>query len=402
MKTNSTPKPRLASAFLVILVSALVHIWLLLASKLFPEAIAFGDLSLYNYWVFQVQQGEPLYGVARDWVYPALAFLPMWLTKLLPVMDYEISWLVLIFMLNTIAAVLLSAIYTAKQNLLSYFYLGAVFLLGPVAVSRIDAVSVALAIIGILAVHKNANGMAAAIFTIAGWMKVWPVALFLAMISAFQKRIKPFLVASAISLTIIAGSIALSSNAAVLSFVSSQQERGIQIEAVIATPFLWLAKFGFGEIYFDQAWLTNQVQSAATDMVAGLANLALFIALGITALLAIKASQRGVDRGIVFALASFTGVLDLIVFNKVGSPQFMLWLLVPAIALMVFQVSRTTFALAGVAAVLALTQLIYPILYIDLLGLNELPLIAITLRNGLLVALLIWANSRLMTEKALK
>lgn len=402
MKTISKPKPRLANTFLVVLVSALVHIWLLLASKLFPEAIAFGDLSLYNYWVFQVQQGEDLYGVAQDWVYPALAFLPMWLAKLVPLMDYEISWLIFVFVLNTIAALALSNIKTQKQNFLSFFYLGALLLLGPVSVSRIDSVSVALAVFGILAVYKNSNTVAAAIFTIAGWIKIWPVALFLAMVASFQNRLKPLLMASAISLAIITGAVAFSSNAAVLSFVFSQQDRGIQIEAVMATPFLWLAKFGFGEIYFDQLWLTNQVQAGATDFVAGLANLALLVALGITALLALRASQRGVDRRIVFALASFTGVLDLIVFNKVGSPQFMLWLVVPAIALLIFNVSKSSLALVGVAIVLALTQLIYPILYIELLGLNELPLLAITLRNVLLVALLIWANSRLMTEKAVK
>jgi membrane-associated phospholipid phosphatase len=94
-------------------------------------------------------------------------------------------------------------------------------------------------------------------------------------------------------------------------------------------------------------------------------------------------------------LAALTGVLDLIVFNKVGSPQFMIWLAVPLIALVYFGINRSKFALVIGSAILLLTQLVYPVFYIQLLGLETLPLWLLTIRNLMLVTLLVWANVQL-------
>jgi hypothetical protein len=124
----------------------------------------------------------------------------------------------------------------------------------------------------------------------------------------------------------------------------------------------------------------------------------MFIALAITAFLAIRAVQAGRNRTQVFVLASLTGVLDLIVFNKVGSPQFMIWLAVPLVALVYFGITKSKVALAMGAAILLLTQLVYPVFYIELLGLETMALGLLTVRNLLLVALLIWANTQLVKK----
>jgi len=124
----------------------------------------------------------------------------------------------------------------------------------------------------------------------------------------------------------------------------------------------------------------------------------LFAALGITAFLAIRAVRAGSDRTQVFALAALTGVLDLIVFNKVGSPQFMIWLAVPLVALVYFGINKSKVAMAMGAAILLLTQLVYPVFYIELLGLETISLGLLTARNLLLVALLIWASTQLLKK----
>jgi hypothetical protein len=73
----------------------------------------------------------------------------------------------------------------------------------------------------------------------------------------------------------------------------------------------------------------------------------------------------------------------------------MIWLAVPLVALIYFGINRSKFALVVGSAILLLTQLVYPVFYIDLLGLETLPLWLLTLRNLLLVALLVWANLQL-------
>ena len=378
--------------------SFLVHLWGLTASKLFPDAISFGDLSLYEYWDYQVDNGTGVYGFATEWVYPALAFVPIWIAGAINIVSYEISWLILVFALNTAGILLLvrpasnGKIFSGTHA--SWALVAALFLLGPVAVSRIDSVSAALAIFGLVAIGRNSTGIAAALFTIAGWIKIWPIALFVAMVAAFKKRVQVFFVATLISVSIIAVGI-IAGGTKVFSFVTQQQERGIQIESVMATPWMWLAKFGSAKLFFDDLVLTNQVSGALVQELASISNYLLFGALGITFFLAIRAIRAGRDRTQVFVLASLTGVLDLIVFNKVGSPQFMIWLAVVLVALVYFGISISKLALVIGAAILLLTQLVYPIFYVELLGLETVPLGLLTLRNLLMVALLIWANVQL-------
>ena len=381
--------------------SFLVHLWALTASKLFPDAISFGDLSLYDYWAYQVENGTGVYGLVTEWVYPALAFVPIWIAGALNIGSYEVSWLAVVFVLNTAAVLFL--VRPARNGRLfsgtnaSWAFLSALLFLGPVAVSRIDSVSAALAILGLVAIKRNSTGIAAALFTIAGWIKIWPVALFAAMIAVFKKRLQAIIVATIISASII-GIGVLAGGTKVFGFVLQQQERGIQIESVMATPWMWLAKFGSANIFFDDSILTNQVSGPLVQELASVSNYLLFIALAITVLLAIRAVRAGRNRTQVFALAALTGVLDLIVFNKVGSPQFMIWLAVPLVALVYFGINKSKVALAMGAAILLLTQLVYPVFYIELLGLETMPLGLLTLRNLLLVALLIWVNTQLLKK----
>jgi hypothetical protein len=384
--------------------SFLVHLWGLTASKLFPDAISFGDLSLYEYWAYQVDNGTGFYGLATEWVYPALAFVPIWIAAAMNIVSYEISWLVVVFALNT-AAILLMVRPATNGKIFSgthasWAFIAALFLLGPVAVSRIDSVSAALAIFGLVAISRKSTGLAAALFTVAGWIKIWPIALFAAMVAAFKKRVQVFVVATLISASIIAVGV-IAGGTKVFSFVTQQQERGIQIESVMATPWMWLAKFGSANLFFDDVVLTNQVSGDCVQELASISNYILFGALAITAFLAIRAVRAGRDRTEVFVLAALTGVLDLIVFNKVGSPQFMIWLAVVLVALVYFGINKSKLALVFGAAILLLTQLVYPIFYVELLGLETLPLGLLTLRNMLLVALLIWANVQLSKKAAL-
>jgi hypothetical protein len=381
--------------------SFLVHLWALTASKLFPDAISFGDLSLYDYWAYQVDNGTGVYGLVTEWVYPALAFVPIWIAGALNLVSYEVSWLAVVFVLNTAAVLLLvrresnGGVFTGTKA--SWAFLSALLFLGPVAVSRIDSVSAALAILGLVAINRNTTGIAAALFTIAGWIKIWPVALFVAMIAVFKKRLQAITVATIISASII-GIGLLAGGTKVFGFVLQQQERGIQIESVMATPWMWLAKFGSANIFFDDSILTNQISGPSVQELAAVSNYLLFIALAITVLLAIRAVRAGRNRTQVFALTALTGVLDLIVFNKVGSPQFMIWLAVPLVALVYFGINKSKVALAIGAAILLLTQLVYPVFYIELLGLEIMPLGLLTVRNLLLVALLIWANTQLLKK----
>jgi hypothetical protein len=382
--------------------SFLVHLWALTASKIFADAISFEDLYLYDYWAFMSNNGAGWYGLVTDWVYPALAFLPIWIAGLVAALDYWIVWLALVFILNTDAA--LTLVKKTESNkpfagtFASWAFLAALFAIGPVAVSRIDSVSAALAIFGLVAINRNQIATASAFFTIAGWIKIWPVGLFVSLLATVEQKAKALYVALSITLSIVIVGL-VTGGTTVFGFITQQQDRGIQIESVMATLWMWLAKFGLAGIFFDEQVLTNQVSGVLVEEVASASNWLMLLALTITFLLALRAIRVGRNRKEVFALASLTGVLDLIVFNKVGSPQFMTWLAVALVAIIFFEVRSIKTPLVIGGTILLLTQLIYPVFYTELLGLETLPLWLLTIRNLLLVWLLIWANLRLSRAK---
>jgi hypothetical protein len=346
--------------------------------------------------------GAGWYGLVTDWVYPALAFVPIWLAGLVAALDYEIAWLVLVFILNTDAA--LALVKKTESNkpfagtFASWAFLAALFALGPVAVSRIDSVSAALAIFGLVAINRNQIATASAFFTVAGWIKIWPIALFVSLLATVEQKARAIYVALAITSSVVIVGL-ITGGTTVFGFITQQQDRGIQIESVMATVWMWLAKFGLAEIFFDEQVLTNQVSGVLVQEVAAASNWLMLLALSITFLLALRAIRAGSNRKEVFAIASLTGVLDLIVFNKVGSPQFMVWLAVALVAAIFFEVKSIKMPLIAGGTILLLTQLIYPVFYLELLGLETLPLWLLTIRNLLLVWLLVWANFRLYRAK---
>jgi hypothetical protein len=118
-------------------------------------------------------------------------------------------------------------------------------------------------------------------------------------------------------------------------------------------------------------------------------------ALAITVWLGFRAHKAGAKSKHLFAIMSLTATLDLIVFNKVGSPQFEGWLAVPIMAGILFGVSRWRAATVMALAIGLLTNLLYPIFYSDLTMLGPVGVGLLTARNLLLIALLVWSNIRL-------
>jgi hypothetical protein len=78
-----------------------------------------------------------------------------------------------------------------------------------------------------------------------------------------------------------------------------------------------------------------------------------------------------------------------IVFNKVGSPQYLSWLIAPIAALIVVGGRRVPL-LAGLALVVAaMTQIIYPYFYDALVLTQTWMVLLITLRNAGLAVMLV-------------
>lgn len=302
---------------------------------------------------------------------------------------YLVGWAALVILLDAIAfGVLVGRSPSHARRVAAWFWCAALLLLGPIALYRIDAITVPLAVIGGLwLVSRPALG--AAILTIGAWIKIWPGALVLAAVVAVRARVRVVLAAALVTAGVVAALFLLGADTEILGFLTEQTGRGLQIEAVAATPFLWLAVAGAARIEYSFEILTFQITAPGVDAVAAaLTPLMVIAVLAVTALGAFKAA-RGASFPRMFPPLALTLVALLIVTNKVGSPQFQTWLIAPVILWIVLDRVRARVPAVVVLALCLLTCMVYPLGYDALLRADALAVAVLTVRNILLVVLLI-------------
>jgi hypothetical protein len=267
----------------------------------------------------------------------------------------------------------------------------------------LDSISIAVAIIGLVAWLRAKPATAAVWFAIATWIKVWPVTL-LAVTIAEARKWKPTAIwAGAVGGAILAVGLLLGGVHNSLSFITEQTGRGIQIESPWAMPWLWgrIAHLdGYG-LYYSYALKTFQVKGPGIETLSAILGPTMYLALLITIWLGWWVIRHGdlesvALRNEVFAWTVLTAVLDMIVFNKVGSPQYYGWLIVPAILGLIERVPNWRIVVAWLVGILALTGFIYPDIYGHILKSQEWATAMLTMRNVLAVALLVFTNLRLV------
>lgn len=377
---------------------AAVHVWIAVAGWMFPSQ-PMGDVVLvYEPWSSAALSGGPVVGITETWVYPQLALVPMLIAKMLStpliaVLDasqaYLVAWAVLVTVLDAIAfAVLLGRRPVPQRRVAGWFWTAALLMLGPIAMYRIDAITVPVAVLGGLWLVGR-PALAAVLLTVGAWIKIWPGALLLAAVVAVRSRMRVLLTATAVTAGIILVLWALGADSEIFGFLTEQTGRGLQIEAVAATPFLWLAVSGAARIGYSFDILTFQISAPGADAVSAvLTPLMVVLVLIVAAIGGLKA-MRGASFARLFPPLALTLVAALIVVNKVGSPQFQTWLIAPVILWFVWDRARANVPAVVVLALCALTCLVYPLNYDALLRAEVLPVVMLTARNLLLIVALV-------------
>lgn len=376
----------------------IVHVITAAAGWIYPSQ-PMGDVVLvYEPWAAQALSGGPIVGVTETWVYPQLALVPMLLTTLLstpliPLLGvsgaFLIAWAVLVTVLDAVAfRVLLGRSPSRPRVTAGWFWIAALLLLGPIAIYRIDAITVPIAVVAGLWLSTR-PALAAALLTVAAWIKIWPGALLIAALVALRARLRMLIAAAAVTAGVMVLLLLLGADGELWGFLTEQTGRGLQIEAVAATPFLWLALSGAARIEYSFEILTFQITAGGVDVVTALLTpLMLLIAAGITAIGVVKTS-RGASFHRLFPPLALALVVGLIVSNKVGSPQFQSWLIAPVLLWLVLDAPRARVPTTLTLVLCALTCLVYPLSYDALLRAELLPVLVLSLRNALLVVLLI-------------
>lgn len=376
---------------------AVVHLVVMYLANSLPSQ-PMGDVyNVYEPWSAQALAGEGVVGITEKWVYPQLALLPMIGAWIFGFLGYTPAWAWFATLCNALAfAVLLGRGRSRGRSAAAWFWLAAILLLGPVALYRLDAITVALAVVGCLWLVGR-PWLGSVLLAVATWMKVWPAALIAAAVIAVRRR--GAIVGGAIAVTVVTfGAVLLAGGGGVaLGFVTDQTGRGLQLEAPVSTVYLWQAMLGMpgSSVFYAQNIITFEVTGPGVEAVVSAMTPLLVLAVGAVAVLGAYKAWRGASFAGLFPLLALALVLAFVVFNKVGSPQYMSWLVPPLVLGLVLDRRRWAGPAVLTLFVSWLTQLVYPVVYDDLIAAQFVPVVVLTLRNALLVVLFVWAVVRL-------
>lgn len=384
------------------LTTAFVALHVAYALALLPIMLrggAEGDLPLYRTWAISLIGGHgPVF--EDPWVYPAGALLPVVLPMLAGRGAYLAIWLLMIAVLNAAAVLTLTrglrhrAAYPA-----AWWFLLFEFLLGPVSMLRLEAITVPLAIMALVLIARRPV-VAGALIAAGAWVKVWPVALAASAFIASRRRWAIVLGGLGVSAGIAVVVAAFGGGPNLFSFITVQSDRSLQLEAPIATPWVWGAVLGIEDfrIYQNVQLETREVTGPGAEAMASAIGTAMLLACAAIVVLLVIARLR-LRRAAEIAgrtddlearlllLGAYALTAALIVFNKVGSPQYILWLVPIAVVGLATAPDRWRSSARLLAAISMLTTLVFPIFYMPLVDGAPFAAVILTLRNVLVVVL---------------
>jgi hypothetical protein len=375
-----------------------VHVTVAVLGHLQPSQ-PMGDVyNVYEPWSSRALAGAGIVGITEPWIYPQLALMPMLLAWAFAwAGTYTVAWAVLVSVCDALAfAMLVGRGRSNGRTAAAWLWLAALLLLGPVGLYRLDAVTVPLAIGGCLWLVGR-PWLGAALLAVATWMKVWPAALLAAAVLALRRRAAVVGAALAVSAATLAVVVLAGGGGFAFGFLGDQTARGLQVEAPVSTLYVWQALLGVpgAAIFYNADIITFEVTGPGWAAVsAGMTPVLVVVAAAVAAAGALK-SWRGASFAALFPPLALALVLALIVTNKVGSPQYMTWLVPPLVVGVVLNRRRWVWPAVVVLVVSGLTQLVYPVFYDALLRAEAGPVLILTARNLLVVALFAWMCVRL-------
>ncbi|WP_082697199.1 glycosyltransferase 87 family protein [Kocuria rosea] len=380
-----------------------VHlVFLVFALQLSLSGAAFSDTYIYRAWAEAGFEDQNLNGEPTPWVYPVLALVPIALAGAAGPGPFFVLWVLMITVLNGWAVGKLTDWGRDRSaHPAAWWWLGFVFLMGWLGFARVDGLTAPLVLVAL--VYGAAHPVAAsALLSVATWMKVWPAAVVLALVTVARRRVAVVVTGMLVSAAAAGVATAMGALPRLFDFLTQQGDRGMQLEATFTTPWLWSSVLGLGgsRMYMNTEINSMQVDGpGAATMAVLMQPLLLLAAAGVTVLIVrgLRTGERagGTDRTELLLAGSLTMITVFVVFNKVGSPQFMVWL-APAVAVGLthhWQAWRVPAAM--LIAVAAATFFVYPLFYYELSHNSPVMALVLTLRNALLVVLLWWSARRL-------
>ena len=288
---------------------------------------------------------------------------------------YLVAFVVFILALDAVFCYALWRASGRRHDSAVDFWLIFVPLIGPLAYLRFDMLPAVLAGGALLAARRK-PWVTGALTGLGAAIKLWPALLIGAFLS-YQSDRRP----AGIAFIVVGFGLALISLifggwSRLISPLTWQSDRGLQIESIWATP-LMLARAAR-----PNQWIINisryqayEIFGPGVDAWVMISSIATVLGLSVIILLTVRAFRHDGSTPAAIGLVVIATVAIMTITNKTLSPQYLLWVGGPMAALLAFRPQATPeeqpaiSRIARQALVLALlTQLVYPLFYYSYLG----------------------------------
>jgi len=247
-------------------------------------------------------------------------------------------------------------------------YVAATAALGPIMFDRLDLVVGAAALFAVSALGAGRPLIAYALLTAGAAFKLVPVLLFpLFVLSAAAQRGGRFWPAvareSGAAFLVLAAwpvlAVLFGGGDRAFVYVKYHAERGVELGSSYAAPLLLVPGARVGESYSSR-----DVRGPFTAQVAKAAQVLTLVAVGAAVLVAGRAIRRssGADRVPALVGGCVLVWLAFVLTNKVGSPQYLLWI-APLVPLLPLRTGTERIWAIGFVTAGLLATLMYPYLW---------------------------------------
>ena len=255
------------------------------------------------------------------------------------------------------------------------FWLIFVPLIGPLAYLRFDMLPAVLAG-GALLTARRKPWVTGALTGLGAAIKLWPALLIGAFMSYRSDRRPAGFAFVVVGFGLAVISLIFGGWSRLISPLTWQSDRGLQIESIWATP-LMLARAARPDhwIVDMSQYQAYEIFGPGVDIWVMISSLATVLGLAMIILLTVRAFRHDGATPTAIGFVVLATVAIMTITNKTLSPQYLLWVGGPMAAMLAYRPQATPdeqsaiSRIAGHALILALlTQLVYPLFYDSYLG----------------------------------
>ena len=346
----------------------------------------YGDVIFYYPKLFEQALEGKVSGVTVEGAYPYGVILPIMLAGFIGSLfgDYLSGWVLVVVLLNFITIYVVGRKYSLQSKHFFIIFL-ANMLMSSVSSYRLDIVAVFLTVIAVAVFDKHKQ-LAYFLLVFGVFVKIWPIAVIVAIWLLSNEKIKDIIKVATYATVFLLPPLLLGGVNVAFSFLSFQSSRGIQIESLYAIPLFLQGN----KVYYSAEEVTYRIDGFGAEVMSNVSNIIIFAILAAAALLGFtKYWRTPATVKEAFLIANII-IVSFIVFNKVGSAQFVIWLLLALLLTFAYvKPSKIRVYVGSVLASIFASGQIYPYFFEALLDGGYDAILLLIVKNFMMLVFLI-------------